>query len=387
MFLVILLRSDSTMALLARSRLLFFLISGSLVAQTLLEMPVPARPTNKPQTEQEAEIGRQRGRALPVPELLEPALDTSLHIYEPREGTSISGTFRAAASDVLPGLVAKWITAFRRYYPLVSIDLEPPYAGSLGAKELVKGNIDLVFVSRELKPDDIVDFKAKFGYEPLSIPISGGSYRHFGFLDAVAFFVHPDNPLQKLGFDQLDALLSTTRHRGGGAIRTWGQLRLSGGWSNQPVHVYGIQPWNGFEEFVRQRVLSVAGRRGEWREDLNFDKVVFPVAGRVAADRLGIGYSGLAYLDAPVKLLAVGQSKDGPVYAPTYENVALGTYPLSRLIYLNCNRRPGKPINPALGEFVKFILSREGQRIILEQGIYIPLRLAQTSAAQALLEK
>ena len=233
----------------------------------------------------------------------------------------------------------------------------------------MKGNIELVFVSRELKPDDIVDFHAKFGYDPLSVPISGGSYRHFGFLDAVAFFVHPDNPLQRLGFDQLDALLSTTRHRGGAAIQTWGQLGLSGEWAAKPVHVYGIKPWNGFEEFVRQRVLSVSGKRGEWREDLNFEKVVFPVAGHVANDRLGIGYSGLAYLDQPVKILALGETISGPFYPPTYESVGLAQYPLSRLIYVNCNRAPGKPMNPALEELLRFILSRDGQKLILEQGV------------------
>jgi len=87
---------------------------------------------------------------------------------------------------VLAKLVGLWIGAFNRRYPDVAIDLTPPFAGSLGAKELVDGKLDMAFVSRELKPDDITDFKAKFGYDPLSVPVSGGAYRHFGFLDAVA---------------------------------------------------------------------------------------------------------------------------------------------------------------------------------------------------------
>src|SRR5258708_29923233 len=109
-----------------------------------------------------------------------------------------------------------------------------------------------VMVSRELKPTDVSGFAEKFGYPPFSAPISGGTYRHFGFLDAIAFFVHPDNPLKQLTFDQIDALYSTTHHRGGGAITTWGQLGLTGEWADKPVHLWGVKPWNGFEEFIRQ---------------------------------------------------------------------------------------------------------------------------------------
>ena len=146
-------------------------------------------------------------------------LDSELRIYRP-VASGLSGSYKAASSDVLPGLVKQWIDAFHKYYPNVNIALGPPYAGSLGAKELIKGDLDLVFVSRELRPDDISEFKAKFGYDPLSIPICGGSYRHFGFLDAVAFFVNKDNPIEKLSFDQLDGILSSTHFRSGKTIST-----------------------------------------------------------------------------------------------------------------------------------------------------------------------
>jgi phosphate transport system substrate-binding protein len=132
-------------------------------------------------------------------------------------------------------------------------------------------------------------------------------------------------------------------------------------------------------------VLSVPGKRGEWRDSITFDKVVFPIAGRVAQDRYGIGYAGLAYVDAGVKLLALADRNDGPVYPPTYENVARADYPLSRLIYLNLNKAPGKPLNPALQEFLRFILSRQGQQVILDEKIYIPLRAAQVANSRGLL--
>lgn len=290
--------------------------------EKMVEWLAPTLAPNHPQTPQDEERGRQLGRTEPAPELLQPTLDPALPSYQPRKDIVISGTFKAACSDVLPRLVKAWIARFHRYYPNVNIEAAPPYAGSLGAVELVKGNLDFVFVSRELRPDDITDFKAKFGYDPFSVAICGGSYRHFGFLDAIGVFVNKDNPLEKISFDQLDAILSRTHHRGGEPIAKWGQLGLSGDWADKPIHVYGIKPWNGFEEFVRQRVLSIDGRRGEWRDDINFDKVVFPVAGRVEADRYGIGYSGLAYIDSAVRLLPLSQHSSGPFYTPSYENVA-----------------------------------------------------------------
>jgi phosphate transport system substrate-binding protein len=373
-------------------RPLILILAGAMLASPgfcqhpMVEWATPALATNKPQTDADAEFGKTNGRKLPEREILQPALDTALPAYQPRRDIQISGHFKAAASDVLPGLVHLWVEAFRKYYPKFEMDLEPPYAGSLGAKELVKGSLDVVFVSRELKPDDISEFKDRFGHDPLSVPISGGSYRHFGFLDAIGFFVHKENPIDMLSFRQIDAILSTTRHRGASAITTWGQVGLGGEWADKPIHIYGVKPWNGFEEFVRQRILSVPGKRGEWRDDITYDKVVFPIPGRVAKDRSGIGYSGLAYIDAGVKVIGLQESEGGPVYPPTYENVSRATYPLSRLIYLNTNKDPGKPLAPGLDEFLRFVLSRQGQQLVLDEGIYIPLRAGQATSSRALLK-
>jgi phosphate transport system substrate-binding protein len=350
----------------------------------MVEWVTPATPTHKPQTPEEAQAGRQRGRELPPPEILQPTLDAALPAYTPR-AERLAGSFKGASSDVLTGLVALWFEKFRKHHPGVNLSIEPPYAGSLGAVELVKENLDFVFVSRELRPDDIASFKGKFGYEPLSVPIVGGSYRHFGALDAMAFIVHKDNPLERISYEQIDAIYSSTRHRGGKSIATWGDLGLAGEWADKPVHAWGVKPWNGFEEFIRQRVLSAGGKRGEWRDGVGFEKVVFPVAGRVAADRYAIGYTGLAYIDAPVKIISVGEKAGGPFVAPTYENVALATYPLARLVYFNVNKPPGKPLPPAIEEFLRFVLSREGQQAVLEHARYLPLRASQVQASRALL--
>src|SRR2546425_4570937 len=247
------------------------------VQRPMVEWLIPALPTNRPQTPEEAEEGRKSGRKLPPPEVLQPTLDPALPSYVPRQ-QKLAGTFKGAASDVLAVLAQKWIEKFRAYHPEVDLSVSPPYAGSLGATELVNERLDFVFVSRELRPDDIKDFRAKFGYDPLSVPVSGGSYRHFGALDAVAFFVNKSNPIEKITFDELDAMYSSTLRRGGRPIARWGDLGLTGEWADKPVRLYGIKPWNGFEEFVRQRILSVGDQRGEWRGGNAFEKVGFPLA-------------------------------------------------------------------------------------------------------------
>lgn len=346
---------------------------------------LPASPAVKPQTEEEKRSGQQAGRTLPMPEPLQPVLDEALSAYVPTPGLSIDRHVVVACSDVLPGLVEAWAAGFRKHFPGFSLEIRRPLAGSLGARELIKGSIVAVFVSRELKPTDITDFRARYGYDPISIPVSGGSYRHFGFLDSLAFMVNRDNPIERLSLQQLDALLSSTRLRGGQPVRTWGDLGLTGEWANQPVHVYGIKPWNGIEEFVRQRVLSVAGKRGEWRKDMHFDPTFFPLARRVAADRYAIGYTGMSVVDSAVKVIQIGGVDQHSYVAPTYEAVALADYPLSRLVYLNANRAPGQSLDPALREFLRFILSRDGQAIVRRQAIFLPLRAWQVKSSAELL--
>src|SRR5258708_16084635 len=200
-------------------------------ARPMVEWVVPALPTNKPQTPEQAESGRQRGRELPPPEILQLALDSALPAFVPRR-EKLTGTFKGASSDVLTVLAQKWFEKFKQYHPGVSLTIAPPYAGSLGAIELIKGDLDFVFVSRELKPDDIKGFKEKFGYAPFSVPIMGASYPPFGALDALAFYVHKDNPVEKITYDQIDPIYSTPRHPGAKPIRTCGELPPTGEWAH-----------------------------------------------------------------------------------------------------------------------------------------------------------
>ncbi|MGW7683958.1 PstS family phosphate ABC transporter substrate-binding protein [Kribbella sp. NPDC054772] len=357
-----------------------------LTAKELAVWAVAPQKTVTKQTDEQDAYNKEHGRPTPAPELLQPSADPSLAPYKPLGRNALRGNYNCGASDVLAALSKDWIKEFTALYPKVTINVDPPYAGSLGALALIDGKLDCVFVSRELKPSDDVAFRAKFGYGPTSIPISGGSYRHFGFLDSMGFVVNSSNPLNKLSFDQLDRLLSSTRNRGGTPIRTWGDLGLTGEWKDKPIHIYGIQPWNGFEEFVRERVLDYNGQRGEWRSaqtdpNVSWETTVFNQAKHVSQDPYGIAYTGMAYVDQPVKVLSLSNHDNDPAYAPTYENVASAQYPLSRLVYLNLNKAPGRAMDPVLQELIKFIISKQGQQVVGKQGVFLPLRGFQSAAS------
>jgi ABC-type phosphate transport system substrate-binding protein len=353
---------------------------AQVAAPATVEWQLPLAPTHPPQTKAQDAAGMEHGRALPTPEILQPTLDPALAGFEPRYSPDMGGTLRLMCSDVLPGLVRSWMASFAKIYPRVRFVFGPPFEGSDAAQALLAGRVDIAFISRELKPTDVSSFRAKYGYGPTSVPVSGGSYRHFGFLDAVAIIVNPKNGVKQLSLRQLDAAFSRSHLRGDQPVRTWGDLGATGAWAGKPVHVYGIKPWNGFEEFVRQRVLDVGGARGRWRTGIHLDKTVFPIARRVAADPDGIGYTGLAFIDSPVKVVAVSNGADA--VAPTYSNVALARYPLSRLIYANVNRPPGKPLPRLAREFLRYTVSGEGQQDVRREGIYLPLRAFQVRAAE-----
>lgn len=337
-----------------------------------------------PQTDSQSTYGKHVGRPLPIAETTQPVVDPGLPDYIPRTDIVLSGTYSARCSDVLPYLAKAWIKEFESYYPNVRIELPEPYVGSAGTKELISGDVDFVLVSRELRPTDQPEFREVYGYDMFSVPICGGTYRHFGFLDSMGFCVNKDNPIEKLTYQQIDAIYSKSLLRGGEAIETWGDLGLTGEWADKPINKYGVKSWNGFEEFIRQRILNQGDQIGEWRDDIHLEEKVFPLAENVANDKYGISYNGMAYMTSDVKLIAIAQDDAGPFYPPTYEYVANAKYPLSRVLYFNANKKPGEPLEPVLEEFLKFTLSKQAAEIVVDNGIYIPFTAAQANATRVL---
>ena len=321
-------------------------------------------------------LGAPRQRPAPEP-LYNAKVDPALEIYQP--AASVSGSLKGICSETFPDLMKLWVDGFRKHHPGVTVDVAPT-GGGVGSKALAEGQVDFAAVTREISPADEEQFVKHYGYKPLEIAVVGGSYRSYGFTDALTFFVQKDNPIEHLSFAQIDAIYSKTRLRGGKAsIVTWGQVGMQGEWTDKPIHAWGVQPWNGFEQFIRLRVL----KGGEWRDGLNTEKLVIPLPDRVAADRYAISYSGIAYLkpEVAVKRIAVSENPDGPFLKGTFDEVAAQIYPLARVMYFYVNRPPGKPVDPRVREFLRYILSRDGQQAAVQDAIYTPLpfRLVKAS--------
>lgn len=220
---------------------------------------------------------------------MDKALPDFVPAYQPDE---LSGTRIMKCSDVLAYICHDYVSAFQQYYPNVKIDLSEPYVGSAGAAELINGTVDFVIVSREPRPNEYPDFETAFGYPMSVVPVQGGSYNYFGWLDAMCFVVNKENPIESLSIQDIDNIFSTTYLQGGQAAETWGDLGLTGEWADQPITRYGVTHWNGFEEFIRIRCLdkqdgdptsNLFATQGAFRQDMNSsiwnDCVYMPVDG------------------------------------------------------------------------------------------------------------
>ncbi|MGM3411580.1 PstS family phosphate ABC transporter substrate-binding protein [Ralstonia holmesii] len=328
----------------------------------------------------------QTGNAVPLPakEAFQPPLDDALPTYQPCLPQPLQGTFDGSVPAILPDLTNRWIAAFQERHPGVHLRTPPPYLAPQGRlnpslQRFLDAQSDFAFVSRDLSPADTSAYLRSHGMDAVPIPVVGGSWRHFGFIDAVGVIVNASNPVQALTLAQLDAVFSQRRLRGHDAVHTWGDLGVAG-WSDKPVHVVGAAAWLGKEPsaraiFMQDAVLSVGPLNGQWRDDLRADGKETDVPNQVAADPYAVGFTGLGHLAAGVKAIAIAEG--GEAIAPSDENVSLGRYPLARVGTILLSRKPGQPIAPALREFVRFMLSREGQQIVLDQGIMLPLRARQ----------
>ena len=353
--------------------------------------PNVTTPKVVPQTADLDAYGKHVGRSQPVTTSTQPVVDKAMVDFVPEySADELTGSIVMKCSDVLAYICHDYVDAFNKYYPTANIDLTEPYVGSAGAAELINGTVDLVMVSREPRPNEYPDFETAFGYPMSVVPVQGGSYNYFGWLDAMCFVVNKDNPIESISMKDIDDIFSTTFYRGGQAAETWGDLGLTGEWADKPITRYAVTHWNGFEEFVRIRCLdkqdgdpssNLFATQGAFREDMTFNKKVFDQAKQVKEDPTGIAYTGIAYVDEDVKVLPI-ELDDGTIVAPTYENICNASWPLSRLVYLNYNKAPDGEWNPIIKEFLRFLLSRQAAEICAEQNIYVPLTAAQANDAR-----
>lgn len=277
----------------------------------------------------------------------------------------VTGTLNSVGSDTLNNLMTFWAEGFKAKYPAVKIQIEGK-GSATAPPALIEGAAQLGPMSREMKREELAAFEKKFGYKPTCIKVA---------IDALAVFVHKDNPVKGLTLKEVDSLFSSTRKRGGRPALVWGDVGATGEFAAKPASLYGRNSASGTYGFFKEHTL----KKGDFKDTVKEQPGSSTVVQGVANDMVGIGYSGIGYMTPGVKALPLGE-KDGKYVEPTYENCLSGEYPLSRFLYVYINRAPGKRAEPLVEEFIKFIASKEGQRIVVKDG-YFPLtaELAQES--------
>jgi phosphate transport system substrate-binding protein len=284
-------------------------------------------------------------------------VDPAIPAYQKTSG--VSGSLSSIGSDTMNNLMTLWGETFSRSYPNVKLQVEGK-GSSTAPPALISGTAQLGPMSRQMKPTEIDEFEKRFGYKPTELRTS---------FDALAIYVHKDNPLKSLSLAQADAIFSKTRKRGAAKdITTWGDLGLTGDWAARPISLYGRNSASGTYGFFKEHTL----KNGDYKDTVKEQPGSASVVQGVTNDRYGIGYSGIGYRTSGVRIVPLAESDGGATSEGSYEDVVSKKYPLARYLYVYANKGPGKPLDPLVKEFLKLVLSREGQEVVLKDG-YLPL--------------
>ena len=283
-------------------------------------------------------------------------VDSNIENYEKIDG--ISGNLSSVGSDTLANLMTLWAESFRKFYPSVNVQIQA--AGSSTAPPaLIEGTSNFGPMSRKMKSKESGAFEAKYGYKATPIPVA---------IDALAVFVNKDNPIEGLDIKQVDAIFSATRKCGGKSdILTWGDAGVNGSLSSQQIQLYGRNSVSGTYGYFKKKALC----KGDYKNNVNEQPGSASVVQGVTKSINGIGYSGIGYKTSGIKTVAL--SKNGSDFIPaTPEAAVSGRYPLGRFLWVYVNKAPNKDLSPIEKEFIKMVLSKEGQQVVIKDG-YIPL--------------
>jgi phosphate transport system substrate-binding protein len=283
-------------------------------------------------------------------------VDAGLPEYQKASG--ISGNLSSVGSDTLANLMTLWAEEFRRIYPNVNIQIQA--AGSSTAPPaLTEGTSNLGPMSREMKGDELAAFEDKYGYKPTAIPVA---------VDALAVLVNKDNPIQNLTMEQVDAIFSSTNKCGAPAsIETWGDAGVAA-WASKSIQLYGRNSVSGTYGYFKEHALC----KGDFKNNVNEQPGSASVVQSVTTSVNGIGYSGMGYLTSGVKMVALAKKGSSTFVEPSPESALNGTYPLARYLYIYVNKKPNQPLAPLENEFIRMVLSKTGQQVVIKDG-YVPL--------------
>jgi phosphate transport system substrate-binding protein len=283
-------------------------------------------------------------------------VDAGIPDYQKASG--IAGNLSSVGSDTLANLMTLWAEEFSRQYPTVNVQIQA--AGSSTAPPaLTEGTSNLGPMSREMKDDELEAFEDKHGYKPTAVPVA---------IDALAVMVNKDNPIKGLTIPQVDAIFSSTLNCGyANDIETWGDAGVAV-WGSKSIQLYGRNSVSGTYGYFKENALC----KGDFKSNVNEQPGSASVVQSVTTSKNGIGYSGMGYTTSGVRMVPLAKKEGEPFIVPTIENAINGTYPLTRYLYVYVNKKPNAPLPPLENEFMKMILSKAGQEVVIKDG-YIPL--------------
>ena len=287
-------------------------------------------------------------------------VDPKIPVYQKVSG--VSGNLSSVGSDTLANLMTFWAEEYRRQYPSVNIQIQA--AGSSTAPPaLTEGTSNMGPMSRKMKNKELEAFEKKHGYKPVAIRVA---------IDALAVYVHKDNPIKGMTIPQVDAVFSATRKCGARKdISTWGDLGLSGTWADRSIQIYGRNSVSGTYGYFKKKGLC----KGDFKSTVNEQPGSASVVQSITSSLNGVGYSGIGYKTSGVRAVSLAKKKGASYVDATAENAINKTYPLSRYLYVYVNKHPNKPLAALEREFIKLALSKVGQESVIKDG-YIPLPAA-----------
>jgi phosphate transport system substrate-binding protein len=296
-------------------------------------------------------------------------VDPKIPAYAVTSG--VSGNLNSVGSDTLNNLMTFWSEGFKAQYPNVKIQVEGKGSGTAPVA-LASGVAQVGPMSREMKSTEIASFASKFGHKPTKIAVA---------IDALAVFVHKDNPVSGLSLSQIDGIFSSTRKRGGQDINTWGDAKLTGAFASKTISSFGRNSASGTYGFFKELSL----KNGDYKSSVKEQPGSSAVVQGVAAELGGIGYSGIGYKTSGVKALALSEKDGQPFAEANYANCLNGSYPLARFLYVYVNKSPSKDMDKLTSEFMTFVLSKQGQEIVIKDG-YFPLPADAAAEGRASLK-
>lgn len=306
----------------------------------------------------------------------------------------VSGKLTAWGNPEQSAVWDAWVRGFAKFQP------EVQFAANLKSSATIAGALcthtaNIGVAGRELMPIEELAFRNIYQHRITQVVVGSGTFDVTGSTPALGIFVHPDNPLKQLTFTQVDAIFGWEHRRGAPQnIRTWGQLGLTGKWAEQAIRLYGhslSMPANAY--FIAMKVFNGSTK---WNPDMKEYGPLEPdgshpskgteILAELAKDPYGIAYTSFDNARiANFTGLALAENDDGPFVQPSRATIADRTYPLTRSTYLFVDRDPVKGFDPTVKEFLRYVLSREGQQAILDSN-YLPLTDAVAATERKKIE-